>query len=55
MIIHPAVMEPELQAMTGTARDRDADYRIFMEPATKQLLKELGIRTIGWKEAAGKP
>ncbi len=52
MIIHPAVLGPELQAMTATARDRDADYRIFMEPATKQLLKELGIRTIGWKDAA---
>jgi len=54
MIIHPAVMEPELQAMTATARDRDGDYRIFLDPATKALLKELGIRTIGWKEAAGK-
>lgn len=54
MILHPAVLGPETQAMTGTARDRDADYRIFMEPATKQLIKELGIRTIGWKEAAGK-
>lgn len=51
MIIHPAAMEPELQAMTNSSGDRDADYRIFRDPATQQLLKELGIKTIGWRDA----
>ena len=50
MIIHPAVMDPELKAMTNSAAERDGDYRIFMDPATQQLIRELGIKTVGWKD-----
>jgi predicted glycoside hydrolase/deacetylase ChbG (UPF0249 family) len=51
MIIHPAVMDPELKAMTNSAADRDADYRIFMDPATRQVIKDAGIKLIGWRDA----
>jgi predicted glycoside hydrolase/deacetylase ChbG (UPF0249 family) len=51
MIIHPAVMDPELRAMTNSAADRDGDYRIFMDPATRQVIKDAGIQLIGWRDA----
>ncbi len=51
MIVHPASMSPELQAMTGSANDRDGDFRIFMDPATRQVIKDSGIRLIGWRDA----
>jgi len=51
MIIHPAVMDPELKAMTNSSADRDGDYRIFMDPATRQVIKDAGIHLIGWRDA----
>ena len=50
MIVHPAVMSPELQAMTNSAADRDADYRIMLDPATRQVIKEAGIKLVGWRD-----
>lgn len=50
MIIHPAVLDPELKAMTNSAADRDGDYRIFMDPATRQVIKDAGIQLIGWRD-----
>ena len=51
MIIHPAVMDPELKAMTNSSADRDADYRIFMDAATRQVIRDAGIKLVGWRDA----
>jgi predicted glycoside hydrolase/deacetylase ChbG (UPF0249 family) len=51
IIIHPAVMDPELKAMTNSAPDRDADYRIFMDPEARAVIKEAGIKLVGWRDA----
>jgi hypothetical protein len=56
LILHPAVLSDELRASTNTANQRDGDYRIFSDPSTVQLLRELGIELVGWKDVApGKP
>jgi chitin disaccharide deacetylase len=51
MIIHPAVLDPELKAMTNSAADRDGDYRIFMDAATRQVIRDAEIKLIGWRDA----
>ena len=51
MIIHPAVMDPELKAMTNSSADRDADYRIFMDVETRQVIRDAGIKLVGWRDA----
>lgn len=51
MIIHPAVMSPELKSMTGTSADRDNDYRIFMDASTREVIREAGIKLVGWRDA----
>ncbi len=53
MILHPAIIEEELKAATGTAVQRDLDYRIFSEDSTVKLIAQLGIQLTGWKDAAG--
>lgn len=52
LILHPAVIEEELKASTNSAVQRDGDYRIFSDPATVQLIKDLGIELVGWKDVA---
>ncbi len=52
MILHPGVLNDELSAATGSARNRDADYRVFLEPETQKLMKELGIALVGWQDVA---
>jgi predicted glycoside hydrolase/deacetylase ChbG (UPF0249 family) len=51
MIIHPAVLDPELKAMTNSSADRDNDYRIFMDATTRQVIREAGIKLVGWRDA----
>jgi chitin disaccharide deacetylase len=50
LIIHPAVLGDELKAITNSAAARDGDYRIFLDPGTQALLKELKIRLTGWRD-----
>ena len=52
IILHPAALGPELRAATGTAVQRDLDYRIFSDPSTVQLIRDLGIQLVGWKDVA---
>ena len=52
LILHPAIIEEELKASTNTAIQRDGDYRTFSDPATVQLIKDLGIQLVGWKDVA---
>ncbi len=52
IILHPAALGPELRAATGSAVQRDLDYRIFSDPATVKLIADLGIRLVGWRDVA---
>jgi hypothetical protein len=52
LILHPGIFNDELRAATGSARNRDADYRVFLEPETRKLMKELGIELVGWQDVA---
>ena len=50
LYLHPAFDGPEMQAITGTHAYRDAEYRWLVAPETKQLINELGIKLIGYRE-----
>jgi chitin disaccharide deacetylase len=52
LILHPGILNDELSAATGSAGNRDADYRVFLEPETKALMKELDIELVGWQDVA---
>jgi predicted glycoside hydrolase/deacetylase ChbG (UPF0249 family) len=52
MILHPGFNDEELRAATASAPNREGDYRIFMEPATAELIQSLGIRLVGWQDVA---
>jgi predicted glycoside hydrolase/deacetylase ChbG (UPF0249 family) len=52
LIIHPAKLDGELRAMTGSAVARDQDYRIFHDPGMKSWWAEKGIQLVGWQDAA---
>jgi hypothetical protein len=49
VIIHPAILGAETTATTGTAVERDLDYRVFADESTRRLIKELGIELVGWQ------
>jgi len=53
LILHPAVLGDETRGATGTAVQRDLDYRIFSDPETVKLIKDLGSQLTGWKDVAG--
>ncbi|MEK7752126.1 MAG: polysaccharide deacetylase family protein [Acidobacteriota bacterium] len=53
LILHPAALGDETRAATGTAVQRDLDYRIFSDPETVKLIRDLGIQLVGWKDVAG--
>ena len=52
MILHPAVLDEELKAITNSAVQRDGDYRIFLDPDTRKLIAELGIKLVGWRDVS---
>jgi hypothetical protein len=52
MILHPGVLDEELKSATASAPNRDADRRIFLEPETRKLIKDLGIELTGWQDVA---
>ena len=52
MILHPGYLGEELKGATAGAWQRDADRRIFLAPETRRLMDKLGIRLVGWQDAA---
>ncbi len=50
IIIHPAAESPEIEAITGSWKQRNADFRIFTDPAMKQFIEEQGVKLVGWKQ-----
>lgn len=50
LYLHPALDGPEMQAISGTHARRDADYRWLVDPRTRALINELGIKLIGYRE-----
>jgi predicted glycoside hydrolase/deacetylase ChbG (UPF0249 family) len=62
IILHPAKDGPELSQIAGSHVKRDLDYRLMLMPAMRDLLKELKIQSVGfrelwplWEQGAGKP
>ncbi|MCL4796050.1 MAG: polysaccharide deacetylase family protein [Bryobacteraceae bacterium] len=52
LILHPAKLDNELKAMTGSAVARDRDYRIFHDPKMKGWWADKGIALVGWQDVA---
>jgi predicted glycoside hydrolase/deacetylase ChbG (UPF0249 family) len=50
LIIHCGYDNEELRAITDSSPRRDGDRRIFMDPATSALVKELNIEVLTWKQ-----
>jgi predicted glycoside hydrolase/deacetylase ChbG (UPF0249 family) len=52
LILHPAKLNDELRAMTGSAVARDQDYRIFHDPKMKDWFARKSIQLVGWQDVA---
>ncbi len=50
LIIHCGYDDAELRAITSSAKRRDGDRRIFMDPEIAKLIRELGIEVITWTQ-----
>lgn len=50
LIIHCGYDDAELQSISSSSPRRDGDRRIFCEDEIKQLINELGIQVISWKQ-----
>lgn len=50
LILHPAKDTPELRSITGSWRMRDAEYRIFTDPAMRDYIEEQGVHLIAWRD-----
>jgi chitin disaccharide deacetylase len=49
VIVHPAAPGYDVEAITGSAPQRVADYRMMLDPALKAYVAEQGIHLIGYR------
>jgi len=49
-LCHPSVDTPELRAITADWRGRVADYELFMREETRQMIRDLGVHVIGYRQ-----
>jgi chitin disaccharide deacetylase len=52
MIIHPSILTPELESITGSAKTRDWEFKVFAEPDVRQVIKDEKIELVTWRELA---
>jgi predicted glycoside hydrolase/deacetylase ChbG (UPF0249 family) len=52
MIIHPSVLTPELETITGSAKTRAWEFKVFADPDVRQLIKDEKIELVTWREMA---
>jgi predicted glycoside hydrolase/deacetylase ChbG (UPF0249 family) len=50
IIVHCAIDDPELEAVTGSHLVRDMDTRVFTDAGVKRLIESEGVRLITWRE-----
>ncbi len=50
LIVHLGINDEELKNITNSWENRWADYRYFTDPATRDLMKELGLKQTTWRE-----
>ncbi len=51
-IVHLALDDPEIRAITGNWEARWNEYQIMTDPKTRELIDSLGIKLIGYKDLA---
>ncbi len=52
MIIHPSVYTPELAVITGSAKTRAWEFKVFADPDVRKLIKDEHIHLVTWREMA---
>lgn len=53
LIVHPAKLDEELRAMTGSAVARDLDFQVFSDPQVHARLAEKGIAMARYRDFIG--
>lgn len=52
MIIHPSIYSPELRSITGSAKTRAWEYKVFADPKVRKLIKDEKIELVTWRDLA---
>lgn len=50
LIVHPAKLDDELRAMTGSAVARDLDFQVFLDPTVHERLSAKGIELARYRD-----
>ena len=50
IIVHLGMNDSEMEGITNNYMSRYYDYKVFTDPETQKIIKELDIKLIGWKD-----
>ena len=50
LLFHPSLETDELKGITDTWQARKYEFDIFRDPEVKEIIKQEGIKVIGWRE-----